>query len=59
MARNSFFLNTSIKKHLLGCKESMKRYKIEFLHKNQSQRLGVLLFSSYNVSEETLKAVFK
>lgn len=56
MARNSFSLNISIKEILLGCKESMKRCKTEFVHKNQGQRLGILLCSSHNVSEETLKA---
>lgn len=56
MARNYFFLNTSIKEILLGCKESMKRCNIEFVHKNQRQRLGLLLCSSNNISEETLKA---
>lgn len=56
MARNPFFLNTSIKEILLGCKESMKRCNTEFVHKNQRQRLGILLCPSHNVSEETLKA---
>lgn len=46
------------KKICLAARREWKDIKLNFLHKKQRQTLGVLLFSSHNVSEETIKSSY-